>query len=51
MNLRFAHAHVDGLANLTNAFEKLYTAMPDAQKKVADQAFRNFGPKNAPARG
>ncbi len=48
---RFAHAHVDGLANLTNAFEQLYAAMPDAQKKVADQVFRGFGPKTAQAHG
>ncbi len=36
---KFAQAHVDGLKNLTASFEKLYAAMPDAQKKVADGVF------------
>jgi len=40
---KFARAHVSGLKNLTASFEKLYSAMPDAQKKVADQVFQNFG--------
>jgi hypothetical protein len=48
---QFAHAHVDGLANLTSAFETLYASMPDAQKKIADQVFGKFGHKNATARG
>jgi protein CpxP len=39
----FAQAHVDGLKNLTAAFSTLYTAMPDAQKKVADQVFETSG--------
>jgi periplasmic protein CpxP/Spy len=39
----FAEAHVEGLKNLTSAFETLYDAMPDAQKKNADLVFRNFG--------
>jgi len=38
---KFAQAHVDGLKNLTAAFETLYNSMPDAQKKVADQVFAN----------
>jgi protein CpxP len=40
---QFAQAHVDGLQNLTSAFSTLYTAMPDAQKKVADQVFQTSG--------
>jgi protein CpxP len=48
---QFAQAHVDGLKNLTSAFSTLYDAMPDAQKKVADEVFRTSGhgtpaPKN-----
>jgi protein CpxP len=39
----FAQAHVDGLKNLTAAFSTLYAAMPDAQKKVADQVFQTSG--------
>ena len=42
----FAQAHVDGLKNLTSAFSSLYDAMPDPQKKVADQVFENFGRRN-----
>lgn len=40
---QFAQAHVDGLKNLTTAFSTLYDAMPDAQKKVADQVFQTSG--------
>jgi cell division protein FtsX len=40
----FAQAHVDGLKNLTASFSTLYDAMPDQQKKLADQVFRNYGP-------
>lgn len=40
---KFARAHVSGLKNLTASFEKLYSAMPDAQKKVADGVFQSFG--------
>ncbi len=39
----FAEAHVDGLKNLTSAFETLYDAMPDQQKKTADRVFQTFG--------
>jgi len=35
----FAQAHVDGLKNLIGSFSTLYAAMPDAQKKVADDVF------------
>jgi hypothetical protein len=40
---QFAQAHVDGLKNLSSAFSTLYDAMPDAQKKVADQVFQTSG--------
>lgn len=40
---QFAQAHVDGLKNLTSAFSTLYGAMPDPQKKVADQVFQTSG--------
>jgi ABC-type transporter Mla subunit MlaD len=36
---KFAQAHVDGLKNLISSFDKLYAAMPEAQKKVADTVF------------
>ena len=39
----FAQAHVDGLKNLSSAFSTLYDAMPDAQKKNADEVFRTSG--------
>lgn len=34
-----AQAHADSVKKLVIAFEPLYAAMPDAQKKVADQVF------------
>lgn len=37
---KFAQAHVDGLKNLIASFDGLYAAMPDAQKKIADEVFR-----------
>lgn len=37
---KIAQAHVDGLKNLTASFETLYAAMPDAQKKIADNVFK-----------
>jgi protein CpxP len=39
MYQKFAQAHVDGLKNLISSFDKLYAAMPDTQKKIADQVF------------
>jgi protein CpxP len=39
----FAQAHVDGLKKLNSTFKTLYESMPDAQKLVADETFRNFG--------
>ena len=47
---QFAQAHVDGLKNLTSAFGTLYNAMPDAQKKVADEVFSTSGREPAPSR-
>ncbi len=47
----FAQAHVDGLATLTTRFTVLYNAMPEPQKKVADQVFRAFGHQQAPVKG
>jgi hypothetical protein len=43
MYQKFAQAHIDGLKNLIASFEKLYAAMPDAQKKIADQVFTTSG--------
>jgi hypothetical protein len=40
---QFARAHVDGLKTLSASFETLYNGMPDQQKKIADDVFRNFG--------
>ena len=40
---KFAQAHVDGLKNLISSFKTLYTAMPDAQKKTADEVFKTSG--------
>jgi hypothetical protein len=40
---QFAQVNVDGLQNLTAAFAPLYNAMPDDQKKVADQVFQTSG--------
>ena len=37
---KVAQAHVDGLKNLIASFETLYAAMPDTQKKIADDVFR-----------
>jgi len=39
----FTQAHVEGLKLLRSSFETLYTAMPDAQKLVADDVFDKFG--------
>ena len=48
---KFAQAHVDGLKNLTSAFSTLYDAMPDAQKKVADEVFTTGGHEPSPTHG
>jgi hypothetical protein len=39
MYQKFSQAHVDGLKNLISSFSTLYSAMPDAQKKIADGVF------------
>jgi Spy/CpxP family protein refolding chaperone len=39
----FTKAHLDGMKNLRSSFETLYKAMPDDQKKNADQVFQSFG--------
>jgi len=46
---KFAQAHVDGLKNLISAFDTLYNAMPDSQKKVADKVFQGSQHEHAPA--
>lgn len=38
----FMREHADRLKALISSFEALYTAMPDAQKKVADEVFRRI---------
>jgi periplasmic protein CpxP/Spy len=38
---KFAQAHVDGLKNVISSFTTLYDAMPDSQKKIADQVFES----------
>lgn len=43
MYRKFAQAHVDGLKNLIDDFKILYVAMPDAQKKIADEVFKTSG--------
>jgi hypothetical protein len=47
----FAQAHVDGLVKLNATFTTLYMAMPDAQKKVADEVFMSFGHKGGHGHG
>jgi hypothetical protein len=37
---KISQAHVDGLKNLISSFTTLYAAMPDGQKKIADNVFR-----------
>ena len=48
---KFAQAHADGVKNLTASFTTLYNAMPDPQKKVADQVFGSFRRPDAKAHG
>jgi hypothetical protein len=43
----FAQEHVDHLKKLTSAFETLYNAMPEQQKKLADQVFARSRQQNA----
>ena len=46
----FTQQHLDGLKNLTSAFKTLYDAMPDQQKKNADEVFARFN-REAPPNG
>lgn len=39
----FAQTHLDGLKQLTTAFETLYKSMPVTQQKNADMVFSQFG--------
>jgi len=41
MYQKFSEAHVAGLKNLIASFSTLYSAMPDAQKKIADMVFQS----------
>jgi hypothetical protein len=41
MYQKFTEAHAEGLKNLISSFSSLYDAMPDAQKKIADQVFQS----------
>jgi hypothetical protein len=50
MYQKFSQAHVDGLKNLISSFSTLYSAMPDAQKKIADTVFESTH-QNATAHG
>jgi protein CpxP len=45
---QIAQEHAEDVQRLVAAFQPLYTAMPDAQKKIADQAFRNAAAKRTP---
>ncbi len=45
----FAQAHVDNLKKLTASFQTLYSAMPDTQKKIADQVFQRAHRQDASA--
>ncbi len=40
-----AEEHAEDVKRLVAAFQPLYAAMPDAQKKIADQVFRNAAAK------
>lgn len=39
---QFTQAHLDGIKNMTSAFETLYNSMSDQQKKNADEVFAKF---------
>jgi protein CpxP len=43
---QIAEEHADDVKRLVAAFQPLYAAMPDAQKKIADQVFRNAAAKH-----
>jgi periplasmic protein CpxP/Spy len=44
-------AHLDSIDKLTNAFEGLYAAMPEAQKKIADAVFSRRPSRAKPKSG
>ena len=46
---KHAQAHVDGLKNLIASFKTLYDAMPDGQKRNADDVFRTSERERSPA--
>jgi glutamine synthetase adenylyltransferase len=46
---KHAQAHVDGLKNLIASFSTLYNAMPDTQKRTADNVFRTSERERSPA--
>jgi protein CpxP len=46
---KHAQAHVDGLKNLIASFATLYDAMPDGQKRIADDVFRTSERERSPA--
>jgi DNA repair ATPase RecN len=48
---QLAEAHVQHLQKLLPAFEALYTAMPDEQKKIADRVFRAGAERHAQKSG
>jgi len=45
--VQVAREHAEELQRLATAFQALYAAMPDEQKKVADQVLRNIAAKRA----
>jgi len=47
----FAQAHVTGIKKLIKAFDTLYSAMPAAQKKIADDVFLRSGREHAATHG
>jgi protein CpxP len=51
MYQKVSQAHVDGLKNLISSFSTLYSAMPDAQKKVADTVFETAHQRAVAAHG
>jgi periplasmic protein CpxP/Spy len=44
---QLAEAHAQHLQKLVPAFQNLYDAMPDQQKRLADQVFRENAEKRA----
>jgi hypothetical protein len=46
-----AEAHAQDMQQLQTAFETLYNSFSDSQKKLADDAFRDWQGRHAPAHG